>query len=177
MSYAGTPMVLPGGEVPPAFLTEDSDPVILISREGTTWRFPSGSNVGFNQERGLSITKIKGLKGNVKETAGFDDWQISITSILTAASFQIGVPVVAPSIIQQIKSLVAIWKLEHELTLNNLKMNAVGINSVILQSIDFGDPASEWQQPVSITCVSDEALDLDQVQLDSKAASVGSMLA
>lgn len=169
------PAILSGGYIAPAFLTQETDPLILISMEGNTLKLPAGTQVGVSQARRLTITQVNGLKGTVKESAGYEDWQVSVSGTFFAPGYIVGVPGV-PSIIQQIRSLSSIWKREEELTVTNMRLNALGITSVIMEKLDLPDAPSEYMQPFSFSLLSDIALDLDQAGLDSKAAALGAVL-
>jgi len=166
------PPIFSGGYIAPAFLTDDTDPLILVAREGDVLRLPAGTAVAASQARRLTITQVNGLKGTVKEMAGFEDWQVSVSGNFVSAGYIIGVP----SIIMQVRRLNSFWKRESELTVTNMKLNSLGITTVVMERIDIPDAPSDYMQPFSFTLLSDIALDLDQAGLDSKAEALGAVL-
>ncbi|MBE7439128.1 MAG: hypothetical protein HS115_11775 [Spirochaetales bacterium] len=170
-----SPPILAGGYVPPAFLTDDVDPLILTSPEGLIVKLPSGTAIGVSGEKRITRTEVAGLKGTVKESAGFQDWQISISGTFVAPGYRLGVPGI-PSIIQQVRQLNALFRRESELTVTNSKLNALQISSVIMTRLDLPDAPSAYMQPFSINLESDIALDLDQAGLDAKAEALGAVL-
>jgi hypothetical protein len=100
---------------------------------------------------------------------------VSVSGRFVAPGYLLGVPGI-PSIIQQVRRLHSLWKREAELTVTNMKLNSLGITTVVMDKIEWPDAPSEFEQPFSFSLLSDVALDLDQAGLDSKADVLGAVL-
>ena len=138
---------IPGGPVL-SITVGDLDPFMI-----GTYRCPRGTHITAKQEKIISYTKIQGAKGTVKQMSGFNDWQLTISFIYVAIS---------PAFVQlEIADIMAQWKKTKSISIIQTKLNALGIDSIVMNNIEFPDEDRRHELPVNITAVSDNEIDLE----------------
>ncbi|MCE9499763.1 MAG: DUF6046 domain-containing protein [Leptospira sp.] len=160
-------MVAPAGYIPPQLITGDADPLFLGESEITGYEFPSGTKISLSQEKIITATKINGRKGTIKEMSGFDDWQITIEFPLLAATYSISLGPLVESMIRKLKNLKKLWLDPDSIPVLNEKMNALGIKYLVIKKFEIPDAPIQYNQPVKLTCLSDEEYNLDSAGSES----------
>ncbi len=122
-----------------------------------TYRCPRGTHITAKQAKNISYTKMPGSKGTVKQMSGFDDWQLNINFIYIAIN---------PAFVQlEIADIMAQWKKTKSIPIIQTKLNALGIDSIVMNNIEFPDEDRRHELPVNITAVSDNEIDLEKPPL------------
>lgn len=143
--------VIPGGPIL-SITVGDLDPFMI-----GTYRCPRGTHITAKQEKIISYTKIQGAKGTVKQMSGFNDWQINISFIYIA--------IAQTFVLLEIADIINQWKKTRSIPIIQTKLNALGIDSIVLNNIDFPDEDRWHELPVNITAVSDSEIDLEKPPL------------
>ncbi len=142
---------IPGGPVL-SITVGDLDPFMI-----GTYRCPRGTHITAKQEKIISYTRIQGAKGTVKQMAGFGDWQLNINFIYVA--------VAQTFVLLEITDIISQWKKTKSIPIIQTKLNALGIDSIVMNNIEFPDEERRHELPVNITAVSDNEIDLEKPPL------------
>lgn len=179
------PPAFPAGYIPPEIITGDTDKLVIggeiesfmgqtSSYFGTSddsYEFPSGTKITISQMKNIVTTKVIGRNGTVKEMTGMGDWDINIEFMIYASlygsgilspgdSVDIGITEIE-SILKKLKNLKKIWEKNGTLPVYQEKLNALGIEYIVLERMDLNDPESQWMQPVKIRAKSDTIHDIE----------------
>jgi hypothetical protein len=157
-----TPLVAAGGYLT---VVKDHDPCRLDKV-----LLPAGTKISARRQKIMTVTKVAGRKGTIKEISGFDDWQIDFSINLAAAAYS-GLAVQFPTVsisaqgvdyampqnlIDQIKKLHELFAAKSAVPVYNERLNSIGITHLVLTDFDLPDNPSIYLQEVHISAVSDD---------------------
>lgn len=150
------------------------------------FEFPPETKISLRRSRIMSATKVNGRRGTVKETSGFDDWQITI-------EYDIRLPVYSllfsedqeprngtfsqdlkdvfgfKEILTEIRDLNLLSLEEERLSVENERLNALDIEYLVISDISFPNNPVYHEQTVRISALSDTEYEL--VQLSQKPSA------
>ncbi len=145
--------------VPVLLPSTDEDPLRIGDMD-----FPPGTLLTLSQAKVITKTKISGRKGTVKESSGFDDWQIGIEVTIIANDNKYGEDAMIP----KLKEFRKLWQEKKSLKVFNMRLNALGIKSLVLEKINIPDNKTYYLEKIRIDASSDEEHTLDQQELKRK---------
>lgn len=118
---------------------------------------PAASITEFSRAKIINKTPVSAGKGTVKETYGFDDWQVKIRGFCLADS---GHPTHTTALEQQ-EALIKWSELTDSLVVDGDLFENKGISNLVIEEIQFkAVPGRPWVIPFELTCVSDEPVEL-----------------
>jgi hypothetical protein len=171
---------LDGGRIIDAFETLWGDPLILKGEGTDAWRsfrFPPGTRIRLATQRIMSRTRVPDRKGSIKEMSGYDDFSVDIDLDLVLPAYSDLLPnpegpglaetadsvadyLGIQSIVDALIKLKNIWQIESRLVVDNERMNALGIEYLVLERFTIPDNPTYSHQPVQITAYSDTDYEL-----------------
>ncbi|PKL32427.1 MAG: hypothetical protein CVV45_12805 [Spirochaetae bacterium HGW-Spirochaetae-10] len=168
---------LNGGKIIDIYETTFGDPLTLTG-EGAdsfrSFRFPDGTRIRAGCERIMTATRVPDRRGSIKEMSGYDDWRIDIEFDLVLPAYSDllpnpetpgGLDAVADalglqSILDALKKLHLIFQIESRVRVTNERLQALGIEYLVIRSLDIPDNPTYNHQPVKITALSDTDYEL-----------------
>lgn len=118
---------------------------------------PASTITEFDRAKIMGKTTVSGGYGSVKETYGFDDWQIKIRGFCLADS---GHPTAKSALAQQ--DLLNQWAdLTDAIKVDGELFDNKGISYLVIEDIKWKSiPGQPWVIPFELSCVSDEPIEL-----------------
>ncbi|PKL30605.1 MAG: hypothetical protein CVV45_16665 [Spirochaetae bacterium HGW-Spirochaetae-10] len=173
MKIIPTPPIAPASYLPDAFeLLFGDDLIVGDYPAGTYIRFPPGTKVTLRQNKIMSKTHVNGLDGTIKEVSGVGDFQITIEARLVALTYSslLGSKTIEgiaskagyalQSLLTQLKNIRKVWEMTEHLPVTNERLDALGIEYIVLETFHIPDNATYYDQAVRIEALSDHDYDL-----------------
>lgn len=155
-SGLGTPVIFPITFKGKTYkrLNKRSEVVEVTMRD---FLLPAASITEFDRAKIMGKTTVSGGYGSVKETYGFDDWQIKIRGFCLADS---GHPQATTAMGQQ--DLINQWEnLTDSIEVDGELFENKGISNLVIEDIKWKSiPGKPWVIPFEMSCVSDEPIEL-----------------
>ena len=113
--------------------------------------------ISLTRSKNVLKTPVAGRPGTVKELITLGDWQVAIRGVLVASEGSL-----RP--IKEMKSLQALADLPVVLQVESELLNTLGINSLVIETIDF-QPLEGFLnvQPYVLGCSSDEPVEAQRI--------------
>lgn len=114
--------------------------------------------ISLTRSKNIQKTIVAGRPGEVKELISLGDWQVAIRGVLVASGS-------ALRPVKEMKALQALADLPLALQVESELLNRLGINSLVIETIDF-QPLEGFLnvQPYVLGCSSDEPIEAQRIE-------------
>ncbi len=109
--------------------------------------------INLNQTKNVVKTQIQGRKGTVKEYVGMGDYALTINAIIAGANG------VYPR--SDVQNMIWMMNCPNAITVTSWYLQQFNVNSIFIETYDSNQDEGQYsRQPISITAVSDEEVNL-----------------